>query len=159
LEVPELQTQNISSQIKIQHCNTTKMSLTPMDLLLSPSTSVRRIHPLDWALHQKLKTKLAGHLFLLDFGGRILVAIKSIFDAFMGHKSGIYESLLQPPSDLELKIVQEEIFYEILDPSEVFSVSAYRYLPPATFKYNLPLIVLRPIPHYLSPLLYLTSVV
>ncbi|KNZ54398.1 hypothetical protein VP01_2958g1 [Puccinia sorghi] len=100
------------------------------------------------------------HIYSLpDFGGRILVAIKSLCDACMGDKIDIHESFLQTLSDLELKIVEEETLYELLDPSEVFAVCAYRYLPPSTFKYHLPLIVLRPIPHDLSPLLYPTSVV
>ncbi|KNZ52059.1 hypothetical protein VP01_3708g1, partial [Puccinia sorghi] len=68
---------------------------------------------------------------------RIRIAIKYLCDACMGDKINIDESFLQMLSDLELKVV--------------FSVCAYRYLPPATFKYHLPLIVLRPIPNDLSP--------
>ncbi|KNZ44699.1 hypothetical protein VP01_8918g1, partial [Puccinia sorghi] len=145
-------------KVKIQHFEPTKMSLTLMDLLLSPWNQSKQ----NWLVvyreeHDSRYGWVTQIYSLPDFGVRILVAIKSLCDACMGDQIEIHESFLQTLADLELKIVEEDMLYEILDPSEVFAVCAYRYLPLATFKSHHSLMVLRPIPHDPSPLLYPTS--
>ncbi|KAI9628018.1 hypothetical protein KEM48_011865 [Puccinia striiformis f. sp. tritici PST-130] len=98
------------------------------------------------------------HVYRLpEFNGRILVAVKALQDACLGGTMVISDSFLQTLEGLELKVVREDTGYILLDPSELIAVCAYRHLPAWTFKYHLPLIVLRQIPHDLSPLLYPSS--
>ncbi|KAI7953077.1 hypothetical protein MJO29_008708 [Puccinia striiformis f. sp. tritici] len=95
------------------------------------------------------------HVYRLpEFNGRILVAVEVLQDACLGGAMVINDSFLQTLDGLELKVVQEDSGYVLLDPSELIAVCAYRHLPAWTFKYHLPLIVLRHIPHDLSHLLY-----
>jgi hypothetical protein len=109
------------------------------------------------AYHKDSQTRYAWitHVYRLpDFNGRILVAVKALTNACAGDVIEISDAFLQMLNDLELNIVQEGTSYELLDPSELKGVCAYRHLPAWTFKCHLPLIVLRQIPHDLSPLLY-----
>jgi hypothetical protein len=82
------------------------------------------------------------------------VAVKELRDACMGDVIEISKNFLQTLSNLELKIVKEELRRELLDPGELIAVCAYRHLPAWSFRYHLPLIVLRQIPHELSLLLF-----
>ncbi|POW09201.1 hypothetical protein PSHT_09268, partial [Puccinia striiformis] len=94
---------------------------------------------------------------LTDFNNRILVAVKALADACTGDAINIGQSFLQTLNDLELKVVQENPNRELLDPGQVIAVCAYRHLPAWTFRYHLPLVVLRQMPHDLSHLLFPSS--
>ncbi|POV99692.1 hypothetical protein PSTT_13630 [Puccinia striiformis] len=98
------------------------------------------------------------HVYSLpDFNNRILVAVKALADACTGDAINIGQSFLQTLNDLELKVVQENPNRELLDPGQVIAVCAYRHLPAWTFRYHLPLVVLRQMPHDLSHLLFPSS--
>ncbi|POW01712.1 hypothetical protein PSTT_12309, partial [Puccinia striiformis] len=98
------------------------------------------------------------HVYSLpDFNNRILVAVKALADACTGDAINIGQSFLQTLNDLGLKVVQENPNRELLDPGQVIAVCAYRHLPAWTFRYHLPLVVLRQMPHDLSHLLFPSS--
>ncbi|KAI7946488.1 hypothetical protein MJO29_011015 [Puccinia striiformis f. sp. tritici] len=98
------------------------------------------------------------HVYSLpDFNNRILVAVKALADACTGDTIDICESFSQTLKDLELKVIQETSNRQLLDPGQVIAVCAYRHLPPWTFRYHPPLVVLRQMPHDLSPLLFPSS--
>jgi hypothetical protein len=95
------------------------------------------------------------HIYSLpELNNRIIVAVKVLRDACMGDMIDINDNFLQTLSDLELQIMREDSSREIVDPGELIAVCAYRSLPAWSFRYHLPLIVLRQVPHNLSLLLF-----
>jgi hypothetical protein len=95
------------------------------------------------------------HIYSLpEYNNRILVAVKALGNACGGNVLEIGENFLQTLNDLQLKVGREEASREILDPGDLIAVCAYRHLPAWNFKYHLPLIVMRQMPHELFPLLY-----
>ncbi|POW20399.1 hypothetical protein PSHT_03565 [Puccinia striiformis] len=112
------------------------------------------------AYHKEGQTRYGWvtHVYRLpEYEGRLLVVVKLLADVSLENRMEVCDNFRHALNDLELKVVREENSYEMLDPGELRAVCAYRLLPAWTFSHHQPLVVLRQMPHELSPLLSSSS--
>jgi hypothetical protein len=147
MDVPHPDDANILSRFVIEE----KALESPTGLYISKARPNRLV-----AYHKDGHTCYGWvtHIYRLpECEGRVLVAVKSLRNACLGDDIEVSDGFRQSLVDLELAVVREDTNFELLDPCEIISVCAYRHLPAWSFGYHQPLVVLRQIPHDISPLL------